>query len=312
VTVAAEAMAPGRPAGRQVDGGLLLVILLFSVGPPTLKLITAPALLVAMMRTLFASPLIWLVACRQGGRLSRDLLRRTLAPGLFWAVNTVTILAAFGHTTIAIVTVFQALQPAVVLVTARLFLGEAFTRTGAAWTAVGVAGVSVVVLGGDAAVRGDTTGLLLCTVALFSYSGYYLLNRRERANSDMTAFEFLGGATLVATVVLVPVALLGGAGSRFGALGWGDWALLVFVAVFVNTVAHGVMSWLHGHLTAGRSSMVLPGCNVGAILIAWPLLDEPVTPLQGLGCLITFIAVAAVLRTPTVHPLAAAEPLPAT
>lgn len=274
------------------------VVVIWGLGPPITKLITAPALVGVSVRFWLSVPLIWAVAYATGRRISLQTLRRTALAGALFGVNLAFVFSALQHASVAVLAVTQTLQPGVVLLVAGPWLGERATRWHVAWTAVGVAGVAVVVLGGNPEVRGDALGVVYAVASMVTFTGYYLLNRRVRSTTAIDPLQWMAGVTLFAGLTITPVALATASPDDYRQLGGADWLYLGFVAVVVGIVGHTMMSWVHKFVPASRSSLYLLGMNVVAVAAAWPINGEPVRPLQALGGLVVLGAVAAVISRP--------------
>ncbi len=277
---------------------MVLVVVIWGLGPPVTKLISAPPLVGVSVRFWLSIPITWAIVYATGRRMSREVLWRTALPGALFGANLAFVFTALHHTSVAVLSVIQALQPGVVLLVAGPFLGERPTRWHVAWTAVGVVGVAVVVLGGSPEVRGDALGFVLGVSSMLTFTAYYLLNRRVRATTSIDAMQWMAGITFFAGLTITPLALATASPGDYGQLAGVDWLYLAFVAGIVGIVGHTMMSWAHGYIPASRSSLSLLAMNVVAISAAWPLHDEPVTLVQALGGGIVLGAVAAVVSRP--------------
>ena len=277
------------------------VVVIWGLGPPLSKLITAPPLVSVSVRFWISVPVLWVVAYATGRRLSLRLLRSTVIAGILFGVNLAFVFSALQHASVAVLSVIQALQPGIVLLIAGRWMGERATRWHVIWTMVGVAGVAVVILGGGPEVRGDTLGILYAFASMLSFTAYYLLNRRVRSTTPIDPIQWMAGVTLFAGVAITPLALATSSPDDYRQLAGADWLYLGFVALVVGIVGHTLMSWVHKFTPAARSSLSLLAMNVVAIGAAWPLHDEPVTVLQALGGVVVLGAVAAVVTRPTVH-----------
>jgi drug/metabolite transporter (DMT)-like permease len=139
--------------------------------------------------------------------------------------------------------------------------------------------------------------------SLFTYCGFYLLNRHVRSTTAIEPMQFMAGCTLFAALAVTPFALLGSNRGDFDQLGGSDWWYLLFAAVGLSTIAHGSMSWLHKYVVAARSSLIILASNVVAIAAAWWIHDEPITIAQAVGSAVVLGAVAAVVsRGPVPDP----------
>jgi len=290
---------------------MLSVVVIWGLGPPVTKLITAPPLVGVSVRFWVSVPIVWIVTYAMGGRVTKEVLRRTWLPGALFGINLAFVFSALQHSSVAVLAVIQTLQPGIVLLVAGRWLGERATAWHVAWTAVGIGGVAVAILGGDPEVRGSALGILFGLASMLTFTGYYLINRRARSTTPISPMAWMCGVTLFAGLFITPLALATSSVDDYQQLAGADWVYLLFVAVVVGIVGHTMMSWAHGYIPAARSSLFLLGMNVVAIGAAWPIHDEPITWLQALGGVVVLVAVAAVLSRPAsirLEPVTTSEP----
>lgn len=295
------------------------VVVIWGLGPPITKLISAPPLVGVSMRFWISIPLVWAVTYATGGRVTGQVLRATAAAGILFGANLAFVFSALHHTSVAVLSVIAALQPGIVLIVAGRWLGEVPTRWHIGWTAVGVVGVAVAILGGDPEVRGSLLGIVLGAASVLTFTAYYVINRRVRSTTPVSPMEWMCGVTLFAGAFITPIALLTQSADDYRLLAGADWLYLLFVAFVVGIVGHTMMSWAHRYIPAARSSLFLLAMNIVAIAAAWPIHDEPVTLIQAVGGIVVLGAVAAVLSRPASvrvvgvadTPAASAEPAPA-
>ena len=309
--VGAPAHALADPSPAFAGAVMTAVIVIWGLGPPVTKLISAPALVGVSVRFWISIPIVWLVTYAMGGRITMAILRRTALPGALFGINLAFVFSALQHSSVAVLAVIQTLQPGIVLLVAGRWLGERATPWHVTWTTVGVIGVVVAILGGDPEVRGSPIGIVFGVASMLTFTGYYLINRRARATTPISPMEWMCGVTLFAGLFITPIALVTQSADDYGQLGGADWLYLLFVAVVVGIVGHTMMSWAHRFIPAARSSLFLLAMNVVAIAAAWPIHDEPVTALQAAGGLVVLLAVAAALSRPAsvrLEPVIAARP----
>ena len=299
---AAAATLPARssaePTALVAGAVMAAVVVIWGLGPPVTKLITAPPLVSVSVRFWLSVPIIWVLTYATGGRVTMDTLRRTALAGALFGINLAFVFSALQHSSVAVLSVIQTLQPGVVLLVAGSWLGERATRWHVGWTAVGVLGVVVAILGGKPEVRGDALGVVFGVTSMLTFTAYYLINRRVRSTTAIAPMEWMCGVTLFAGLAITPVALATSSADDYRQLAGADWLYLLFVAVVVGIVGHTMMSWAHKFIPAARSSLFLLAMNVVAIAAAWPLHDEPVTLMQAVGGIVVLGAVAAVLSRP--------------
>ncbi|MFT7600587.1 MAG: drug/metabolite transporter (DMT)-like permease, partial [Acidimicrobiales bacterium] len=301
---------PGPPGGHPTPAsrssldsrapGLTLagIILIWGLGPPISKLITAPPLVIAATRFWASVPILFAVTYATGHRVSKETLKLTWLAGGLFGMNMVFVFISLQHASVAVLSVLMALQPGVVLVVAGRWLGEKAGPWHIGWTIVGIAGVCVVVLGNGPDVRIEPLGLFGGVVSLLSFTGYYLRNRQVRSTTDIHPLEWMSGSTLFSALFVTPFALVFTDPSDFGQLGGVDWIYLFYVAGVVGIFSHTLMSWVQKFIPASRSSLYLLGMTVVAVVAAWPINGERFTAQQVFGGLIVLGAVAAVVSRP--------------
>jgi drug/metabolite transporter (DMT)-like permease len=296
--VATERRTAAHPTALIAGAVMVGVVVIWGLGPPVTKLITAPPLVGVSVRFWLSIPIVWTITYATGGRVTAAVLRRTALPGALFGVNLIFVFTALQHSSVAVLAVIQTLQPGIVLLVAGPLLGERATTWHVSWTAVGVAGVAVAILGGDPEVRGSGLGVLFGVASMLTFTGYYLINRRARSTTPISPMEWMCGVTLFAGLFVTPIALATSSVDDYRQLAGADWLYLLFVAVVVGIVGHTMMSWAHRFIPAARSSLFLLAMNVVAIAAAWPIHDEPVTLVQAAGGTVVLVAVVAVLSRP--------------
>ncbi|MDG2114823.1 MAG: DMT family transporter [Actinomycetota bacterium] len=276
------------------------VIIMWGLGPPISKLITAPPVVIASVRFWASVPILLAVTYAGGRRLTRETLRHTWIAGSMFGMNMVFVFLALQNMSVAVMSVLMALQPGVVLIAAGRWMGERATRWHVGWTLVGIIGVSIVVLGNGPDVEISAVGLMAGVGALLSFTVYYLRNRVVRSTVDIHPLEWMSGSTLFSAIAVTPFALIFTDVDDYRLLGGVDWVYLFYVAGVVGIFSHTLMSWVHKFIPATRSSLYMLGMTVVAVVAAWPINGESVTPQQFVGGLVVLGAVAAVVSRPPV------------
>lgn len=122
---------------------------------------------------------------------------------------------------------------------------------------------------------GDGLGLL---TAVF-YAGYILVVGRLRAEFSTATIMTWSGA--VTAAVLLPVAALSGEALWTASLyGWG---ILAALALFSHAGGQSLIAYALAHLPATFSSVGLLLQPVVSALLAWLILNEALSPWQGVG-----------------------------
>ncbi len=277
---------------------LAIVIVIWGIGPPISKLISAPPLVTVFVRFWISVPILMVAARATGGRVNRTTLRSTWLAGTLFAANLACVFFSLQRVTIAVLSVVQALQPGIVMLMAALFLGERVTRWHVLWTLVGIAGTGVVVLGAGKGLRATPGGLALAVAAMVTFTAYFLIAKRVRSTTNLTALEWMAGSTLFSALAITPVTLATMRADDFAQLAGLDWLWLLMVTLGVGVISHVMMSWVTRFVDASRSALYLLAFNVVAVAVAWPIHDEPLTGWQFIGGAVVLGAVAAVVSRP--------------
>jgi drug/metabolite transporter (DMT)-like permease len=193
---------------------------------------------------------------------------------------------------------------------ARWF-GEKVTGSLVGLTLVAISGAALVAVGSAQGGSEDWSlvGDLCALAALVSWSAYFVASKRAR--ETLGSLEYLAAFLIVASVVVLPVALLAPGPFDPGAEGW--WVVLV-VALLSGGVGHFLMNFAHPHIPLYLASLLPLATPVMSTAVAALFLDEGVNALQLGGMAVVIAAVAAVvLRTerdvdPADEPLLEAEP----
>lgn len=277
---------------------MAVVVVLWGMGPPITKLVTAPPLVGALVRFGISFPVLFGLVALRGGRVTRPMLRATMLPGVAFGLNLVFVFATLQEATVAVLSTTVAIQPALLLILAGPLFGEHASLRHIVWTAVGIAGAATVILGAGSGVRASPLGVGLALTALCTFSIYFVLTRIARSANDIDPIAWMAGINLWAFVAAIPPSLIWVRGDDLAQFGGIDWLWIAIIAYVTGVIGHVSMSWLHRFLEASRSSLYLLAMHLVAVGLAWPIHDEPVTAVQVLGGIVLLGSVTAVMRLP--------------
>jgi len=277
---------------------LLFVIIVWGLGPPISKLITAPAVISVLYRFWLSVPILYVLASIRGVRPVWDNVRRGVFAGGAFGINLVFVFLTINEGAVAVLSVFAAMQPGIILLVAGPFLGERPTAWHVAWTFIGIAGTAIVVATGGDAFEVSPRALIYAAVSQLFFTAYFLITKRVRSQHDIDAVQWMSGVVLWAAIAVTPWALITSSKADYQAIGGWDWLWLALIIVFTGGLGHIVMAWVHRYVEASRSSLFLLTMNVVAIVAAWIIHDEPLTATQILGGVVVFAAVGAVVSRP--------------
>lgn len=271
---------------------------MWGLGPPISKLITAPAVISVLYRFWLSVPILYVLARMRGVPPTMETLRRSWVAGAAFGINLVFVFLTVNAGAVAVLSVFAAMQPGIILLVAGPFLGERPTLWHVMWTFIGIGGTAIVVATGGDGFEVSASALIYAAVSQIFFTAYFLVTKRERSRHDIDAVQWMSGVVVFAALAVTPWALIASSGADYRAIDGNDWLWLAFIIVFTGGLGHIVMAWVHRYVDASRSSLYLLSMNVVAIVAAWVIHDEPLTVLQMMGGIVVFAAVAAVVSRP--------------
>jgi drug/metabolite transporter (DMT)-like permease len=259
--------------------------------PIVLRQVQMPTLGFASWRLAFGALILQLALLATGRRPRWSALRAFWLGGVFYAGDLVLSFGAFRVTSVASATVIGALAPILIALGASRWFGERFGRRELLFAALSFVGVGLVAIGSVGSSAWNPLGDLMAFGSVASWTAYWLFSKRARL--DASALEYMATATLVGAVVVIVVTSVGGI-SLAPPQGM-DWLWLWLVVLIPGTLGHLMVAWSHRHLEAWRSSLITQCQPVVASILAWLLLDQPLTPLVVGGGLLVVAATGAIV-----------------
>ena len=267
-------------------------VLFWGAGNVLVKYIhlTGPAL--AFNRLWIGSAVFTAAFMARGGRLSWRTLLAAAPGGIAFGLDVVLFFTSVKHTTVADASIIGALQPAVIFLVAGPLFGERVSARTVGWTVVAGIGVVAAVVGSSKSAGRTLYGDVLATLALATWVWYFIASKRSRRR--LGALEYQAALTIVAALVVTPVALMSGSVSPRNPATTA-WVLLL---VLVPGGGHLLMNWAHAHCSISLASLVTLGIPVVGTIGAALLLSEPVTAVQTAGMALVIGALAMVIWRP--------------
>jgi len=245
-----------------------------SFGSIFVRLAAAPALAIALWRMTLASAVVVPAALAAGGGARRATARDwslAAAAGGLLALHFGTWITSLQFTSVAASVLLVNTAPVFVALL-MWFIGQ---RPGPrTWLAValGLAG-AIVIAAPAGAERGSLLGNLLAVGGAIAMAAYLMLARE--AQRGLPYLPYVAVAYGTAAAVLWAAVLWS------GTAWWGfssqTWAAVAAMAAVSQLVGHGGYNWSLRHLHPAFVSIALTGEPVLASLLAWWLLDEPLT-----------------------------------
>lgn len=245
----------------------------------------------AFWRFLLAIPLLAFASSVSPLKIKSPTLPIVLA-GVFFALDIAFWHAALTMTSVANATFIVNLGSVSVGVLAWIFLRQAPKRIwffAAPLAVLGAAGMS---FGGGMGGSGDISGDMLAVIAALLVANYLLFASIARAKSD--AMSVIFWATVVEAGVALVITLFMGEQvlpSNLKAM-----AAPLFLALFAQVLGQGLIVFGAGMSPPAVSGVMLMTQPVVAGLIAWPLFQEHLSPLQIGGAAFILLGVWLVSR----------------
>ncbi len=260
----------------------------------------------AFYRLLFALPLIWIWATwdrRQHPTTRQPATRKDFLMlamgGLLFTADLSIWHWSLQFTTVTNSTLLTNIAPIFVTIGARIFFGDRIKLSFVIGMVLAISGAVMLVKSSvmiASANSGPTTlfsskhllGDVLSIVAAFFYAGYLLAVKHLRKTfSTPTIMAWSGLASCTGFGI---VALL--SGDKMLATSSKGWIVLLALAVISHAGGQTLIAYGFGHLPASFSSVSLLWQPVVAAAVAWLVLDERLTWLQGVGALVVLSGIA--------------------
>ncbi|MBC8364937.1 MAG: DMT family transporter [Actinobacteria bacterium] len=239
--------------------------------------------------------LAYLVA--SGSRLTIAALRTSFWGGLLFGLNMVLFVTFMRRTSATHAVVMGSLQPIVLLGVAGPLFGERPRRSLYLWSLLAIGGVVLSLQGGDPSGVATVEGDVMAFFGMLLWCGYYVVSKRARLTVDSTVYQLC--LTLVATIIILPAALVSGHGVAppSGA----EWWPILLMAAIPGT-GHLLTNYAHAHVTLTVMGLINLLFTVITPLYAWWLVDEALGGVQALGIVVVVVTLAMVVTRPTERP----------
>ena len=247
--------------------------------------------LLAYRFLLYALVMAALLAVRRTP-VTRAGMRHSLWGGLSMAGTAGLFISAVQLTTIANVTIMNALHVVVVSAVSALFFGERMGRRDVALAALAMGGVAVVALGSSGSENWSLGGDLAAVGALLGWSFYFFATRRAQRN--VSTEEYTVCVAIYTGVIGLPLAALFGQDLSWP--GGEDWMWLVVLAFGLGILGHNAMNWSLQHVPLWLASTLSLFTPVVASALAWLIFDEALSTLQMLAMALVVAALATIVR----------------
>jgi drug/metabolite transporter (DMT)-like permease len=260
------------------------------------KLCGAPAVTIAFWVRVASLATLGGAFLAQNRRESRRRLsvafRHGVAGGAVFAVHILLYFEALKRTSVTVVFLLGALNPAVVGIAGVWLFGERVTWRRAAWTAAAIGAAVVVVRAPGASGTSSFSGNLIAAAASLGYSIYFLISRHARR--ELGTLEYLTVATFTSLVLVGGIAIAGGLPltvERRADVGW-----IALMGLVPGTVGHLTVGWALRHVEAHAAAIVLLAVPLFASLWAHLFVGEEVNAVQLAAGLVVLASIPPAIR----------------
>jgi drug/metabolite transporter (DMT)-like permease len=257
-----------------------VTIVMFSLGSTLVKRSETPGELVAFWRMIITAAVWNIIVLASGRRPSWANMRKAVLPGIFFGLDIAAFYVGATHNTVANAEMIGAMTPFLVVpIGARLF-SERLNPKALLFAFVGFGGVGVVLFAapttGDASARGN----VFCALAVICWCGYIVTTRRLRGSMDVA--NYMAAMTPVATLAVLPLALLHGGLTSVSSTGW---KYLLILTVMTGVCAHGLMVFAQRTVPIGSIGIAQIAQPALAAVWSYLLLGEELHGWQFVGML---------------------------
>lgn len=265
----------------------------WGVGPILNKAMTVGTPSIVFWRMVVGLPMMIVMAYATGGRLDKEVMRRTALPGILFAASFITGFASIKMTSIANATLVTTLQPVLVLFVAPRLFGERLTSKKMAFSAVSMGGVLVVVLAAASTSGAHLSGDLMAAGNVVIWTGYFVLAKKRRLDG-VHSWSFIAAVFTWAAMVVIPFGAV--TSTDLGAMTTKDWLCIAGMALGPGVVGHGLMTWSQSHVDVSLASILGLFSPVISTSLAWVVFGQSLTPVQIGGAVVVIWSLIALVR----------------
>ncbi len=245
----------------------------------------------AFLRFVVASAFLVLLTVRIEGRIPK-LPARTIPWVVLLGMTGVFSYNAFFFKGLALIeagraAIIIANNPVLITLLSALLFGERLTPLKGAGVLLSVSGALVVITRGNLAgivAGGIGKGELLIFGCVASWVAYSLIGKRVM--SDLSPLAAVAFSAVIGAAALFPAALSEGLAADASSYRFADWAAIFYLGFFGTVV--GFVWYYQGIQRIGpaRASLFINFVPISAVVLAFFILGEPLTPSLAVGTLL--------------------------
>lgn len=260
-----------------------IAVFAWGTGPIMNKIMTVDTPAIVFYRTLLGTPLMVYVAYATGGRLSRELMRRTAVPGILFALSFITGFAAIKMTSIANATLITTIQPVLVVLIAPRLFGERLSPRQLGYSFLSLAGVLMVVMAATSSSGADVSGDLMAAGNVVLWTAYFVIAKKNRMDG-VHSWSFLAAIFVWLAIVVLPFGAI--TSNDLGQMTPKDWLCAAGMTLGPGLLGHGLMTWSQSDVDVTIASLLGLMSPVVSTVLAMVFLGEMLTPLQLVGAFV--------------------------
>ena len=225
--------------------------------------------------------------------------------GVMFAIHQLMFMTAVQETSVVDATLMNTIAPIVVGLLAVRAFGERPGLQFRAWSALAMLGAAGVALAGSTGPEGDPTGMALAAGNVLFYAFYFVGSKMALPHISTVPFLF---GNIVAAAVTVSVFVLV-TGEVVAPVDGTDLLRCAAVALLPGAVGHFSITWSLRSVPANLPPVIMLSIPVMSGAMAWVLLGQDVRGAQAVAGVVTLVAVAGAVRSPSATALRADEAL---
>jgi len=264
------------------------LVVAFSLSSTLVKRAESPGVLVAFWRMLTVSVVWNLLLWATGRRITGANVRQALVPGVFFGLNLAVFFAGATHNSVANAALIGSLAPFLIVPVGAWLFKEYIDPRALVFALLAFGGVGLVLFSapahGDASLEGNVFGV----IAMLLLVAYVAATKYFRQDMDVTTFM----ATIcpIATVAVLPLALIHG--DVFGMSGTG-WTYTLILTLTSGVAAQGLLVFAQKTIQIGTIAIAQVVQPALAVVWSFLLLSEVVNDRQIAGITVVVIGLFA-------------------
>ncbi len=294
-TTPAATSSTAAADAKDLSRGLIgagIAVCAWSTGTILAKYIDMGSLAIGFYRFAFFGLMIIAWMRMRGTPFRLRIIRDSMWGGIALGADIALFFSAVKLTSIVNATIIGSMQPIVVGVIAAKFFGEKIGLRNVAWSLVALSGTVVVVASSADGGTGDLRGDLLALGAMLTWSAYFIASKNSK--KTMTSTEFTAGTALWTMAICAPLGFLFGQDMSWPSAT--NWGWLIVMAVSSGLIGHAMMNWSLVRIPLWVGSTFTLLIPVFSALLAWMVLGEAVSVVQGIAMAVVIGALAVVVR----------------